>query len=81
MSPVGCYMRVGAGVKQMPINLIDSFYASRTRDSLRNDIINPLLKNQLIKYTIPEKPNSRLQKYKLTEKGRVTLKKIEEADN
>ena len=40
MSPAGCYLRVGSGVQQMTINMIDNLYASRTRDSLRN-IISP----------------------------------------
>ena len=33
-------------------------------------VIRSLMDNGLIKYTIPEKPNSRLQKYELTKKGR-----------
>jgi ATP-dependent DNA helicase RecG len=40
MSPAGCYIRIGSGVKQMDIKMIDGFYASRTRNSLRN-IISP----------------------------------------
>ena len=40
MSPAGCYMRIGSGVKQMDIKMIDGLYASRTRNSLRN-IISP----------------------------------------
>jgi predicted transcriptional regulator len=31
------------------------------------------MKAGLIEYTIPEKPNSRLQKYRLTNKGRNLL--------
>ena len=44
MSPAGCYMRIGSGVKQMDIALIDKLYASRTRNSLRN-IVSPRYAN------------------------------------
>lgn len=40
MSPSGCYMRIGTGLKQMDIAMIDKLYASRTRNSLRN-IVSP----------------------------------------
>jgi len=33
-------------------------------------VIKGLLENELIEYTLPDKPNSRLQKYRLTFKGR-----------
>lgn len=42
--------------------------------------IKALLDQNLIEYTIPHKPNSRLQQYRLTEKGRAQLK-IETAIN
>jgi Fic family protein len=35
-----------------------------------NQVIREMLKKQIIEYTIPEKPNSRLQKYRLKEKDR-----------
>ena len=40
----------------------------------RNQVLNPLLREDLLKTTIPDKPNSRLQKYRLTEKGKQFLK-------
>ena len=38
-----------------------------------NKIIRMLISDETIEYTIPETPNSRLQKYRLTEKGRTLL--------
>ncbi len=40
MSPAGCYIRIGSGAKQMDLKMIDKFYSSRTRSSLRN-IVSP----------------------------------------
>ena len=40
MSPKGCFIRVGTGIKPMEINMIESLFASRTRNSLRN-IVSP----------------------------------------
>jgi len=36
--------------------------------------IKELLQKQLIEYTLPDKPSSRLQKYRLTDEGKVLLK-------
>ncbi len=36
MSPNGCYLRVGAGLKQMDEIMISELFSSRTRTSLRN---------------------------------------------
>ena len=35
----------------------------------------PAMQQGLIEYTIPNKPNSRLQKYRITAKGRKELQK------
>ena len=45
------------------------------RDYFRKAYINEALKLELIEMTIPEKPNSRNQKYRLTTKG-TTLKEF-----
>jgi ATP-dependent DNA helicase RecG len=40
-----------------------------------NKVIRQLLANKIIKFTIPERPKSRLQKYQLTAKGKELLEK------
>jgi len=47
----------------------------RDRKSFSERYLKPALAEGLIEMTIPEKPNSRLQKYALTDKGRSWLKK------
>ena len=37
-----------------------------------------LVKNEMVEYTIPDKLNSRLQKYRLTDAGKRFLKSIQE---
>jgi ATP-dependent DNA helicase RecG len=41
-----------------------------------NKVIRLLLAEQTVELTIPDKPNSRLQKYRLTEKGTALLNKL-----
>ena len=45
----------------------------KDRTHVRQYYIEPALSAGLIEYTIPDKPNSRLQKYRLTEKGRQII--------
>ena len=45
------------------------------RPTFRVNYLHPALKEKLIEYTIPDKPNSRFQKYRLTKKGAKYLKK------
>ena len=47
--------------------------ALQDRKSFRERYIKPALDESLIEMTIPDKPNSRLQKYRLTDKGRQWL--------
>jgi ATP-dependent DNA helicase RecG len=39
--------------------------------------INKLLQLELIAYTIPDKPRSKAQKYRITQKGKVILKSVQ----
>lgn len=45
----------------------------KDRTKFRNHVLNPLLRDGLLEMTIPEKPNSSLQKYRITDKGRAWL--------
>jgi ATP-dependent DNA helicase RecG len=45
--------------------------AGRTnRTKFRDQVLRPLLDDRLIEMTIPDKPRSSQQKYRLTDKGR-----------
>jgi hypothetical protein len=46
----------------------------KNSDYFRTDYLNPAISNGYIELTIPDKPNSQNQKYRLTAKG-IALKK------
>jgi ATP-dependent DNA helicase RecG len=46
------------------------------RTKFRRHVLNPLMEVKLIGMTIPDKPRSSKQKYRLTEKGRCFLSSI-----
>jgi ATP-dependent DNA helicase RecG len=50
----------------------------RSKTGALKRTLNELLAGGLIEYTLPEKPSSRLQRYRLTRAGLEYLKKIEE---
>ena len=41
------------------------------RTKFREQVLNPIIETRLIEMTIPDKPRSSKQKYRLTEKGRA----------
>jgi ATP-dependent DNA helicase RecG len=43
------------------------------RTKFRDQVLGPLLTNGLLEMTIPDKPTSSRQKYRLTQKGRAIL--------
>jgi len=48
------------------------------RTKFRHQVLNPLLEARLIEMTIPDKPQSSKQKYRLTEKGQETLRELDQ---
>ena len=41
----------------------------KNRDYFRKDYLNPAIKNGYVELTIPDRPNSQKQKYRLSMKG------------
>lgn len=58
-----------------PVNLTEliEITGRSDRTKFRNQVLNPLLESGLLEMTIPDKPTSRNQKYRLTENGRKYL--------
>lgn len=47
------------------------------RTKFRNQVLKPLLEEDLLEMTIPDKPKSSKQRYRLTSKGRAVLDEVE----
>ena len=60
-------------VGEMGRSELQGLLSIKNRDYFRTDYLNPAISNGYIELTIPDKPNSQNQKYRLTAKG-ITLK-------
>jgi len=56
--------------KPLTRNELQTYLTLKDRESFRERYLKPALGAGLIEMTIPGKPNSRLQQYRLTEQGR-----------
>jgi Fic family protein len=65
-------------VGEMSREEIQSKLGLKDRKSFRARYLTPALAKGLIEMTLPEKPNSRLQKYRLTDRGRRWLQRRNE---
>ena len=54
--------------------------ARKDRTKFRNQVLKPLLDIGWLEMTIPDKPTSSKQKYRLTDKGRQLLSELREND-
>ncbi len=59
--------------KSLTRNELQVYLRLKDRESFRGRYLKPALAAGLIEMTIPDKPNSRLQQYRLTEQGRKLL--------
>jgi len=58
---------------------IQELLGLKHRETFLNNYLKPLLKSGWIEMTIPDKPTSSKQKYRITEKGRALLAEVEGA--
>ena len=73
---VSCLLKVMTG--EMSRRILQAALKLQDRKSFRERYLKPAMNAGLIEMTIPGKPSSRLQKYRLTEKGRHWLERMEE---
>ena len=60
-----------------PITELMALAGKRDRTKFRNQVLRPLLKAELLEMTIPDKPRSSKQKYRLTTRGRDLLAELD----
>lgn len=62
--------------KQLSKSVISQILGQRVISGQLNNVIRKLIKNQSVVYTLPSKPNSSLQQYKITDAGRLSIRPI-----
>jgi DNA-binding HxlR family transcriptional regulator len=64
-----------AAIEEKPLAMAElvSLFGLETKTGALKRTVKDLLMNKLVAYSLPDKPNSRLQKYRLTHKGRALL--------
>jgi ATP-dependent DNA helicase RecG len=65
-------------VKPLSSREIQESTGLRHRETFQRNYLDQIINDGLVERTIPEKPTSRLQKYRLTEKGRKLLEQLGE---
>lgn len=60
--------------QEQPLIAMMNLVGRSDRTKFRDGLVKPLLEAGLLELTIPDKPQSRLQKYRLTEEGAKALK-------
>jgi len=71
-SPLHIFLRALEN-KDMSTSELMEYMGLKHRASFRKNYLHPCLEKGYIKQTLPDKPNSRLQKYRLTPKGHQVL--------
>ena len=62
-------------IKDLSKKSISQLFGKESPSRYLNKLMRQLIQNGLVEYTKPEKPTSRLQKYRLTKKGKSSIKK------
>lgn len=63
-------------LKENSISVLMEIAGRTDRTKFRNQVLNPLLHQELLEMTVPGKPSSPLQKYRLTAKGHAYLTEL-----
>ena len=80
--PDSCLVRLISVLEEAKSNLeLLSLLRIKERKDLLKRFLNPAMKFGYIEFTIPGKPNSRLQKYRLTVLGRQLLDELRKSGN